>query len=182
MGNSGTNSLYLCVLVFSFELTFGFAAEAQTLPEQPQAKQPAEMAAVSFDTSAAPDATQPATIEPRLPERPRPKPWAILRGLTYATAVIDAESTTILRQRAEARGDLRFNETNPLARPFAGHRASMYAFSVGGAALTDMLGRKLAASDNPALRRWRWVPYVVVIGANVWGIQNNLREMRRRRL
>lgn len=117
-----------------------------------------------------------------MPEKPQPKPSALLRGLIYATAVIDAESTTILRQRAEARGDLRFNETNPFARPFAGHRASMYAFSVGGAALTDVLGRKLAESRNPALRRLRWLPYVVIIGANVWGIQNNVRELRKRGL
>ncbi|MGH9860599.1 MAG: hypothetical protein ACRD5F_11305 [Candidatus Acidiferrales bacterium] len=168
--------------MFSFQLTFGFTAEAQTLPEKPQASQPAEMAAVPFDARTAHDATPPATIEPRLPERPRPKPSAILRGLTYATAVIDAESTTILRQRAEARGDLRFNETNPFARPFAGHRASMYAFSVGGAALTDMLGRRLAESRNPAVRRLRWLPNVVIIGANVWGIQKNVRELRKRGL
>ncbi|MGH9792149.1 MAG: hypothetical protein ACRD5W_13145, partial [Candidatus Acidiferrales bacterium] len=62
------------------------------------------------------------------------------------------------------------------------HRASMYAFSVGGAALTDVLGRKLAESRNPALRRLRWLPYLVIIGANVWGIQNNVRELRKRGL
>lgn len=182
MGNSGTNSLHLCVLMFPFLLAFSFSSAAQTLQEKPQAKQPTEMAGGSFDANATPDAAQPAAIGLRLPERPRPKPSAILRGLTYATAVIDAESTTILRQRAEARGDLRFNETNPFARPFAGHRASMYAFSVGGAALTDVLGRKLAESRNPALRRLRWLPYVVIIGANVWGIQNNVRELRKRGL
>lgn len=172
--------MHLCVSVLSFLFAFSFSTAAQTLPEKPQAKQPAQTAAVSFDANATPDAPA-AAIGLPLPE-PRPKPSAILRGLTYATAIIDAESTTMLRQRAEARGDLRFHETNPFARPFAGHRASMYAFSLGGAALTDILGRKLAESRNPALRRWRWLPYVVVIGANVWGIQKNVRELRKRGL
>lgn len=114
-------------------------------------------------------------------ERPhwtRDKPFVLLTAATFASAVGDTETTQAVREKYSCPG-CRFIEYNPLARPFVNQRATQYAVWTATAGGASWLGWKMKHSRKAWVRKIWWLPQVALIGANTWGITQNVVSLRK---
>ena len=94
---------------------------------------------------------------------------AALSTTILVTATLDTWST----QRILRRG---YSESNPLARPFVKLPALHWAATYVGAVGANWLALRMKRSH--CWRRIWWLPQALIISANGWGIQRNLRMAR----
>lgn len=100
-----------------------------------------------------------------------PKTWYALTAANHAAATFDAWST----RRVVSSGAGR--ELNPLLRPFAGSNG-LYAAIQVGPGLLDLLGKRMAHSPRPWVRKMWWVPQVVGTAGSLWSGAHNVHVYR----
>jgi hypothetical protein len=93
--------------------------------------------------------------------------WLVLMAAQHGAAAFDAYST----RYAVGHGAV---EQNPLLRPFV-HSDSIYVVSQIAPAVLDLVGRRLARSQNGFIRRMWWLPQTLSTGTYIWAGAHNLR-------
>jgi hypothetical protein len=136
-----------------FDNTFKDRTAGAALPSmpEPKAKPEVEPAALRY------------AAEPFVPMRPAARPgetprqrkmWYGLMAVAHAGAGFDAWTT----RQAVSSGYGR--EANPFMKPFANSNA-IYAATQVSPAVMDYLGKRMMASQNPAIRRLWWIPQLM---------------------
>ena len=95
-----------------------------------------------------------------------PKMWYALTAANHAAATFDAWSTRRVISSGAGR------ELNPLLRPFA-NSSGLYAAIQVGPGILDLLGKRMARSERPWVRKMWWVPQVVGTAGSLFsGVHN----------
>jgi hypothetical protein len=97
----------------------------------------------------------------------RRREWVALSLAQHGAATFDAWST----RQAVSTG--RFEEANPLLRPFAGN-SSLYATIQIAPLLFDYLGRRMMTSEHGWLRHSWWIPQALSTGISLGSGAHNL--------
>lgn len=99
----------------------------------------------------------------------RDRPVALLGTVQLGMSLADSVNTESRKAYWMSRGGY-FTEHDPLARPLVNHPPALYAFDLAGAYGTAWLGSRMKHSHNVLGRKLWWLPQVVVISGNTYGL------------